>query len=229
MKQTDNPQVHEHQASANRGWSTRSVVHLIGALPQFWSSQINRATVELVAPKPGEVVLDLGAGLGPATVTAAKLVRPDGRLIAVDPSRMARGILGLRRMWQRSRTAIDIRNGTAENLPVRDSSIDAVFAVNSVHHFADLQAAAFELARTLKPGGRVVLVEEDFTSPMHPASSHFAGPSPTPIDGRHLRALFQGEGFIGTKINQRTIGGIPATVATAAKPRTSGIDHQAAT
>ncbi len=49
----------------------RLAMHIVGSLKDFWSSQLNRAAVELVDPQPGEVVLDLGAGLGPASVAAA--------------------------------------------------------------------------------------------------------------------------------------------------------------
>jgi ubiquinone/menaquinone biosynthesis C-methylase UbiE len=123
---------------------------------------MNRAVVDEIGVQPGATLLDIGAGVGPATVEAAKRVVPDGVVIAVEPSRFMRSMLRARRQWQRTRRAIDIRSGSAEALPVADSSIDAAWAVNAVHHFDDVQRAMEELARVLKPGGRALLVEEDF-------------------------------------------------------------------
>ena len=113
------------------------------------------------------MVLDLGAGLGPATIEAAKRVAPGGWVIAVEPSFTMRRVLSLRRLWRSARPVIDIRNGTAEAIPVLASSVDAAWAINAVHHFDDLALAASELARVLRPGGRLLLIEEDLTSGAH--------------------------------------------------------------
>jgi SAM-dependent methyltransferase len=47
-----------------------------------------------------------------------------------------------------------------------------VWTVNTMHHWTDLDAATVELARVLRPGGRILLVDEDFDSPAHPAFEH---------------------------------------------------------
>ena len=115
--------------------SHRSGFHLLGNILGVWSSDLNRAVVEELDPQPGHMLLDIGAGLGPATIKAAKRVTPGGRVIAVEPSLFMRSVLRLRSSWQRSRRAVDICVGSAENLPVADRSIDAAWAVNAVHHF----------------------------------------------------------------------------------------------
>jgi SAM-dependent methyltransferase len=53
--------------------------------------------------------------------------------------------------------AADVREGDLEALPFADSSFDAVTAVNSIFYAADMAAAARELARVVRPGGRVVI------------------------------------------------------------------------
>jgi SAM-dependent methyltransferase len=189
------------------------------ALSDFWSSSLNRAVVDSVDPKPDMVLLDLGAGLGPATIEAAGRVAPRGTVIAVDPSRAMLAVLGVRRLWQRSRSAIVIRRGSAEHLPVSPSSVDAAWAVNATHHFGDLDAAASELARVLRPGGRVLLVEEDLASAVHPYHDTIAqGHEPEAADPTHLVETLESVGLGNASSDRRIIGGVPATVVEATKP-----------
>ncbi len=190
--------------------TARRACHHVGALKDFWSSDLNRATVELVDPQPGEVVLDVGAGLGPASVAAAPLVGPRGRVIAVEPSRAMRGVLRWRRRTRRHLGVIELRSGTAESLPVEPDSVDAMWAVNATHHFGDLERFAAELTRVLRPGGRVVLVEEDLDHPGH------HGPHKVDVDA--LLVLFTSAGLAEAASAYRTVAGTPATVITTVKP-----------
>lgn len=203
-------------------WMLGFALHMIGSVGEFWSSDLNRAAVDLVDPRAGQVVLDLGAGLGPATVEAARRVAPGGRVIAVEPSFTMRQVLSLRRLWQLARPVIDTRNGTAEAIPVIASSVDAVLAINVVHHFDDLASAASELARVLKPGGRLLLIEEDFSSGPHAqffgGDAHSHGPGS--VDPDHLNELLTAAGLTVTGSVDRVIGGVEATVFTSSKPAT---------
>ncbi len=194
----------------------RLVWHLGGSLKDFWSSDLNRATVELVDPRPGEVVVDLGAGLGPASVQAIGLVGPTGRVVAVDPSRTMRAVLRLRCLARRDLRAVEVCDGTAESLPVEARSVDALWAVNATHHFADLDRFTAELARVLGPGGRAILVEEDLNHPDHPFAQ-VAGQGhhgPHGIDVEALLELFRGVGLAEASSTYRTLAGAPATVIT---------------
>lgn len=206
----------------DRTWRDRGRLawHLAASLKDFWSSDLNRATVDLVDPRPGEVVLDLGAGLGPASVEAVRRVGPRGRVVAVDPSRAMRQVLRLRCRTDRIRRAIEVHDGTAEALPVEDRSIDALWAVNATHHFADLERFAAELARVLRPGGRVVLVEEDLSHPEQPfaMAAGDGGHGPHAIDVDALTALFGGAGLADAASTYRRVAGTLATVITARQP-----------
>jgi len=104
-------------------------------------------------------------------------------------------------------------------IPVLASSVDTCWAVNAVHHFDDLALAATELARVLKPGGNLLLIEEDL-------SNHHIGPSaegahrhgPVPVDPDHLDELLTAAGLTATRSADRTLGGVEATVTTFSKP-----------
>jgi ubiquinone/menaquinone biosynthesis C-methylase UbiE len=154
---------HEH----DRG--LRGFVRYMRMLPKMWRSPVSREVVRAIAPQPGERVVDVGAGMGPATVLAAKT---RASVLAVDPTPYMRRILAVRRLGQRNRAAIRVADGTAESIPTDDHSVDALWTVNTMHHWTDLDAAVRELARVLRPGGRLLLVDEDFDAPAHPAFSH---------------------------------------------------------
>ncbi len=114
------------------------------------------APVGFLDLKPGETVLDLGSGPGLDALLAARQVGPGGRVIGVDmtPEMLARA----RATAARAGAAqVEFREGRLESLPVEDRSVDAVTS-NCVINLVPDKAAVFrEIARVLKPGGRVVV------------------------------------------------------------------------
>lgn len=160
---------HEHGHGHQQDLGLRGFVRYMKMLPKMWRSPVSREVVRVVAPVAGERVVDVGAGMGPATVLAAKT---GASVLAVDPTPYMRRILGVRRLGQRHRTAIRVVDGSAESIPADDHSVDALWTVNTMHHWTDLDAAVNELARVLRPGGRLFLVDEDFDAPTHPAFAH---------------------------------------------------------
>jgi ubiquinone/menaquinone biosynthesis C-methylase UbiE len=185
----------------------RGFVRYMKMLPKMWRSPVSREVVREVSPQPGERVVDVGAGMGPATVLAAKA---GASVLAVDPTRYMRRILSMRRLGQRRRTAIRVADGSAEFIPADDHSIDAVWTVNTMHHWTDLDAAIVELARVLRPGGRILLVDEDFDAPTHPEfarmqerrahrAHHFAEIDPAAVGAKLNAAGFaSAEGATGS-------------------------------
>ena len=93
-------------------------------------------------------VLDLGAGTGKLTEV---LARRYARVIAVEPLRELRAILA------RRVPSADVRDGRAEHIPLADAEVDAVFAGQAFHWFANDLAVA-EIARVLRPGGVLALL-----------------------------------------------------------------------
>ncbi len=104
----------------------------------------------------GRLVLDYGCGNGENTLP---LVARGARVIAVDVSedllRLARRRLALHGMADRSALFL---SGSAHDLPLPDASIDAVMGIAILHHL-DLDLAAREVHRVLKPGGVAVFQE----------------------------------------------------------------------
>ncbi len=106
-------------------------------------------------------MLDLGAGTGKLT---RRLVSAFDRVVAVEPAD------AMRRMLVSLCPQAEAVSGTAEEIPVADASVDAVFAAQSFHKFDDDRPVA-EVARVLRPGGAVVLMFNVPAGPWMPSAA----------------------------------------------------------
>ena len=114
------------------------------------------APIAALAPAPGETVLDLGSGGGIDVFLAAPQVGPTGRVIGVDMTP---------EMLERARstaakhgfTNVEFRHGRLEALPVEDGTVDAVTSNCVINLVPDKGQVFREVARVLKPGGRLVV------------------------------------------------------------------------
>jgi arsenite methyltransferase len=104
--------------------------------------------------QPGEQVVDIGSGAGLDSLIAAKMVGPSGQVIGVD---MTRAMLETaRKSVSLAGTGhVEFREGLAESLPVPDSWADVVISNGVLNLLPDKLAALQEMARVLKPGGRL--------------------------------------------------------------------------
>ena len=201
---------HGHGHAQDRGLP--GFLRYMKMLPKMWRSPVSAEVVRLIAPQQGERVVDVGAGMGPATVQAAKT---GAAVVAVDPTPYMRHILAVRRIGQRRRTAIRVADGSAESIPVGDHSVDTLWTVNTMHHWTDLDAAVKELARVLRPGGRLLLVDEDFDSPEHPAYAHMQERRAerarhfTEIEPAAVAAKLSAAGFAGAEGSMGSLAGRP--------------------
>jgi arsenite methyltransferase len=104
--------------------------------------------------REGDAVLDVGSGSGTDTLIAAMLVGPTGIVYGLDMTR------AMREKLERNVAAMKIGNvrvveGNAEQIPLPDASIDVVTSNGVLNLVPDKPAAFAEIARVLKPGGRL--------------------------------------------------------------------------
>ncbi|MBM4014774.1 MAG: arsenite methyltransferase [Planctomycetes bacterium] len=114
----------------------------------------------IAALREGETVLDLGAGAGFDLFLVSKRVGARGRAIGVDmTAEMVRRARGNLAGWQRKTglANVEFRLGEIEHLPVADASVDVVISNCVLNLSPDKPQVWREIARVLKPGGRVVV------------------------------------------------------------------------
>ncbi|MGI9605132.1 MAG: class I SAM-dependent methyltransferase [Acidimicrobiales bacterium] len=213
---------HDHHHGHHNDQGIAGALRYLRWAPSMWRSDINSAVIDLVDPKPGERVVDVGAGMGAGTVVASSA---GASVVAVEPTPFLRAVLQIRRGLRRDRKRIEVIDATAEDLRLDDRSIDAIWAVNTMHHWTDPERGVAEIARVLRPGGRVVLVDEDFTDPTHPEFDKW-GPGEgdgehhgfTMVEARRMGELLTAAGLEEVDASNRKIAGRPVIAIDAKAP-----------
>jgi methionine biosynthesis protein metW len=123
---------------------------LSGGMNFVWLKALTNA----LAPKPSDRILDLAAGTG---ASSAEIARSGARVVACDLS------AGMIEVGRNRHPDIEFVQGDAMDLPFEDQSFDAVTISYGLRNVPDPKRALEEMARVVRPGGRLVVCE--FSTP----------------------------------------------------------------
>lgn len=121
----------------------------------FFPESIREKAITAAGVTAGTVAADIGAGTGFIT---EELLKRGVRVVAVD---QAENMLQQMRAKFGPEASVECRQGDAERLPIETASLDYAFANMYLHHVENPARAVREIARTLKPGGRLVITDLD--------------------------------------------------------------------
>ena len=118
-----------------------------------------RASIEALELRPGDCAIDVGCGLGDEVRLLADAVGPAGSAIGVD---LSGELLAAARARHGQQAAIRFIQADAHRLPFADRELDGARIERTLQHVADPAAVVREIARTVRPGGRIVALEADW-------------------------------------------------------------------
>jgi ubiquinone/menaquinone biosynthesis C-methylase UbiE len=133
--------------------------------------RLRHKTAELAHLQPGETVLDVGCGTGTLALLAKQRVGATGRVTGIDPSESM--IARARRKAARRGLEVDFRVGAIEQLAFPDQAFDVVLSTFMMHLLPDdlKRRGLAEVARVLKPGGRLLVVDTCRPEPGAPSGT----------------------------------------------------------
>lgn len=126
-----------------------------GGIHRLWK----RITIEQSGVRRGMQVLDIAGGTGDLTMRFSRLVGPTGKVILADINDSMLNV-GRDKLMDRGVTGnIEFVQANAECLPFPDNSFDVITIAFGLRNVTDKDAALRSMARVLKPGGKVMVLE----------------------------------------------------------------------
>jgi ubiquinone/menaquinone biosynthesis C-methylase UbiE len=154
------------------------------------------AALDALKLSPGEVVADVGAGSGYMTVKMAGRVGPTGKVYANDIQPQMLSML--RQRLDREKIAnVELVLGTYDDPRLPENAIDLILMVDVYHEFSEPQQMLRKMRTSLKPGGRLVLLEyrkEDPSIPIRPDHK---------MSVAEAKMEVEAEGFTLTTVDER--------------------------
>jgi len=210
MSTDDAPTFHDVDSSSDEGRAAAlAALDVQAQLPPI--QRLHAWLIEQLDPLPGMHVMDVGCGTGEDVRGLAVSVAPTGTATGVDPSETM--LAEARRRGEAARNPARYLKGSADRLPADDASLDLVRSERVLQHLTDPVAAVEELARVLRPGGRIGLIDTDWrtlaTWPGDPYLTtawreDWAG-VPSPAAGSQLLDLVLGHGFTGARVTTEVL------------------------
>ena len=173
--------------------------------------------------RAGETVLDLGSGGGIDVLLSARRVGPTGRAIGVD---MTDEMLELarRNAAEASASNVEFRKGTIEALPLGDESVDVVISNCVINLASDKPAVFREIARVLRPGGRMgvsdIVADDLLTAEQRAERGSYVGCIAGALSFREFRTGLQAAGLTNVEVvpTHQVADGMHSAIVRATKP-----------
>jgi SAM-dependent methyltransferase len=173
--------------------------------------------------REGERVLDLGSGGGIDVILSARRVGPTGRAFGLDMTDEMLE-LAVRNAADAGVTNVEFVRGTIESVPLPSSTIDVVISNCVINLAADKAAVFREIARVLRPGGRVgvsdVVADDALSAAERAERGSFAGCIAGALSFAEYRAGLAAVGLTGIQIvpTHAVVDGLHAAIVRAVKP-----------
>ena len=186
--------------------------HWIAPLMNIANLRLIRTSIQLLAPKSADTVLDVGFGGGASLLALSREVTA-GKVIGVDYSRdMVRDATAL--IQRRGLANVSATWGEVAHLPLADASVDKILSCNSLYYWTDIRASLLELKRVLRPGGKVAL---GFRSATSLRLFEFAWRGFLVYEPEEMAALLRQAGFEIVQVEHRDRWQVPDIVVVVAQ------------
>jgi SAM-dependent methyltransferase len=125
----------------------------------FLFQQMLRLTLKEVAPRQGELILDVGCG---RAIDGARLWEKGAQVVGLEPSRVM--LARAKEYLAENNALVVLAQGIGENLPFKPHSFDKVMCKGALDHFFSPSQTMEEIARVLKPQGEMIVSIANFNS-----------------------------------------------------------------
>ena len=126
---------------------------------RWWNDDFTQFLAEMLRPRAGNRILDVGCGEGLAEVSIGRLHISQIRLVGVDL--FVSKVAAARQETAAHNQRVAFAAADAVRLPFRDGAFDSIYCVAVLQHVRDAESAVREFARVIATAGRVVAVEPD--------------------------------------------------------------------
>jgi len=145
-------------------------------------------TLVMAGLKEGDIMADIGCGIGYFTFPAAEIVGPGGQIYAMDISlEMLKEVE--KKMSEKATLNISTIKTEENNLKINDETVTVAFISNVLHEAEDIEIFLSEVKRVIKNNGKVAVVE------WQKIESDFGPPLDHRLDKQYVQKLLEGVGF----------------------------------